>query len=136
MKLPADVEYLEDHHLFVWRPRGVLDEALINKITTFIADQEATRDRPFNRFIDTSAIEAVDINFKYIFHVALYRRLALAGHSPVKSAFLVTTPEVARIVKVHALVADHSPLQVAMFEDCQAAADWLGVPLGLLVKHS
>src|SRR5437762_5919213 len=32
MMLPPDVQFHEDVHLFVWRPRGVLDEAAINKV--------------------------------------------------------------------------------------------------------
>jgi hypothetical protein len=31
MELPADVEYVEDANLFIWRPRGVLSEALGNE---------------------------------------------------------------------------------------------------------
>ena len=32
MELPADVEYVEDANLFIWRPRGILDEASVNKV--------------------------------------------------------------------------------------------------------
>jgi len=31
MQLPPDVEYVEDANLFIWRPRGVLSEALVTK---------------------------------------------------------------------------------------------------------
>ena len=34
MELPADVEYVEDANLFIWRPRGVLSEALVNQISS------------------------------------------------------------------------------------------------------
>ena len=40
MNLPADVECIEDASLFIWRPHGVLNEAMVNKILTFVADQE------------------------------------------------------------------------------------------------
>jgi hypothetical protein len=46
----------------------------------------------------------------------------------LKSALLVTDPELARYIKLHAIMTDHSPLHVEMFEDREAAADWLGVP--------
>jgi hypothetical protein len=129
MKLPADVEYKKDVDLFVWRPRGILDEAAVNKILAFLAEQESKLGRPFDRFTDTSALTAVDLTFKFVFHVALYRRLSRAGREPVKSAFLVTDPACARYVKLHAILTDHSPLQVAMFEETEAAAKWLGVPV-------
>ena len=129
MKLPADGTYIEDVSLFIWRPRGVLDEAKVNKILGFVADQENKLGRPFNRFTDMSALNAVDLTFKYVFHVALYRRLSRAGREPVKSAFLVTDPEIAHYIKLHAIMTDHSPLNVAMFEEVEAAAKWLGVPV-------
>ena len=71
----------------------------------------------------------MELTFKYIFHVALYRRLSYAGRSPVKSAFYVTDPDVARLVRIHAMLTAHSPLRVAMFDDREAAAQWLEVPV-------
>jgi hypothetical protein len=127
--LPEDVECIEDASLFIWRPRGVLNEAMVNKILAFVADQERKFGRPFNRFTDMSALHAVDLTFKYVFHVALYRRLSRAGREVVKSAFFVTDPEIARYIKLHAIMTDHSPLKVAMFKEREAAAKWLGVPI-------
>jgi len=135
MKLPADVEWVEDTRLFIWRPRGVLDEAVVNKILAFVADQEGKFGREFNRFTDMSGLDAVDLTFKYVFHVALFRRLSRAGRETVKSAFLVTDPEIARSIKLHALLTDHSPLKVAMFEEREAAAKWLGVPVEILTPQ-
>jgi hypothetical protein len=88
--------------------------------------------KPFNRFTDPSKQEAVELSFKYIFHVSLYRRLTYSGRPPVKSAFFVTTPEAAHLVKIHVIMTDHSPLQVEMFEEREEAAKWLGVPLEIL----
>ncbi|PYK90127.1 MAG: hypothetical protein DME40_08915 [Verrucomicrobia bacterium] len=102
MKLPADVEWVEDARLFIWRPRGVLDEAVVNKILAFVADQEGKFGRAFNRFTDMSGLDAVGLTFKYVFHVALFRRLSRQGRETVKSAFLVTDPEIARSIKLHA----------------------------------
>jgi hypothetical protein len=132
MNLPAGFECLLDARLFIWRPRGVLDEALANKILAFVVEQEGKFGRPFNRFTDMSAVDAVDLTFKYVFHFALYRRLSRAGRETVKSAFLVTDPEIARSIKLHAILTDHSPLKVAMFREGKAAAKWLGVPAELL----
>jgi hypothetical protein len=135
MNLPAEVTYIEDVGLFIWRPRGVLNEAKVNKILGFVADQENKLGRPFDRFTDMSALDAVDLSFKYVFHVALYRRLSRAGREPVKSAFLVTDPEIAHYIKLHAILTDHSPLNVAMFKQREAAAKWLGVPIETLVAR-
>ena len=132
MNAPAGVECLEDAKLFIWRPRGVINEAVLNKILAFLVLQEGRFRRSFDRFTDLSLVDAVDVTFKYVFHFALYRRLSRIGREPLKSAILVTAPAVARYVKLHALVTDHSPLVVRMFKDYEAAAEWLDVPVELV----
>jgi hypothetical protein len=132
MNAPAGFECFEDARLFVWRPRGVLSEAVLDKILAFLVLQEGRFGRPFNRFTDLSVIDAVDLSFKYVFHFALYRRLSRVGRETIKSAILVTSPEVARYVKLHALVTDRSPLKVRMFKEYEAAAKWLDAPVELL----
>ena len=89
---PAEVQFLENVRLLVWRPRGVLNEAALKQIRELIGDLEATSDEPLNRFSDLSALDAVDLNFDFVFHVALGRRLSAAPRPAVKSAFCVATP--------------------------------------------
>lgn len=132
MNAPSGLKCLEDVKLFVWRPRGVLSEPILNKILAYVTAQEGRFGRPFDRFSDLSSIDAVDLTFKYVFHFALYRRLSLIGREPIKSAIFVTAPAVARYVKLHALVTDRSPLQVKMFKEYGAAAKWLDVPVEML----
>ena len=123
------VQFNEHLRLWTWRPRGILNEATVDDIIKCIKAQEDKVGKPFNRFTDLSAIDAIDLHFKYVFHVALHRRLAYLHHPPLKSAFYVTGPEVAHYVKMYALVCDHSPLHVQMFKERAAAAIWLDVPI-------
>lgn len=132
MKVPPNIHFHTDIHLLVWRPLGVVTEVVVNRILAHLAEMEARGGEPFNRFIDTSAQEAFELTFQYVFHVALYRRLSYMSRPPVKSAIFATDPKVIQIVKIHALIADHSPLQVAHFEQREAAALWLGVSIGAL----
>ena len=136
MELPADVDYVEDANLFIWRPRGILDEAAVNNVLVDLIRRETLAAKPFNRFSDLSLVESFHLTFKYVFHVALHRRLSYAGREPIKSAFYVTHPEAAQIVKVHALMTDYSPLNVEMFEERKAAAKWLGVPVESLMAKA
>jgi len=133
MESPPDVRFHEDLHLIVWRPRGLLDEAAVNRVLVDLQRREAAAAKPFNRFSDLSLVESFHLSFKYVFHVALHRRLTYAGREQVKSAFYVTHSEAAHIVRIHALMTDHSPLNVEMFEEREAAAKWLGVPVETLM---
>jgi hypothetical protein len=40
----------------------------------------------------------------------------------------VTSPATTHYAKLHAMLTDYSPLDVALFTDRDAAAKWLGVP--------
>jgi len=98
----------------------------------FIEAVEKRNREPLNRFVDLSALDAVDLNFKFVFHVALDRRLSAAPKPAVKSAFYVTSPATTHYAKLHAVLTDYSPLDVALFTNRDAAAKWLGVPLKAL----
>ncbi|HEV2840369.1 MAG TPA: hypothetical protein VGW39_03510 [Chthoniobacterales bacterium] len=129
MKLPPNVTFDEELGLCVWQPRLILNEAVVNKVIAFLGAKEAMSDKPFNRFSDSTRVDAVDLNFRYVFHVALFRRLSYAGRPPVKSAILVRSEALARYSRMHALLTQGSPLKVKIFEERAAAAKWLGVPL-------
>ena len=135
MMLPPEVQFYEDVHLFVWRPRGVLDQAAINKVLTSLEDLEAKLQAPFSRLSDTLAADEVELNFKYIIQVSLHRRLTYAGRPPVKSAILATDATAIHYGQLHAVLTQGSPIKVRVFQDREEAAQWLGVPIELLAAE-
>ena len=136
MRLPAHVSFRKDLSLLLWQPHGILNEAIVSEMVAFIDAAEARASAPFNRFCDTTVLDAVDLNFKFVFHVALHRRLVYARHPPVKSAFWVTSPATTHYAKLHELLTDYSPLEVALFTERFAVAKWLGVPVEALTFKS
>jgi len=136
MKLPADVEFYEDIRLIVWRPRGLVDKAAVNKIITVLGELETALKEPFNRFSDTVAADAVDLNFEYIIHVSLYRRTFYGKRPPIKSAILATDATLVHYGKVHALLTQGSPINVRVFQDRKEAAQWLGVSVAVLLADA
>ena len=129
MKLPPDVEFHDDIRLLVYRPRGVIDEAAVQKAVDVLEDLEAKLQKPFNRFSDTLAADEVELNFKYVIQVSLCRRLAYAGHPPVKSAILARDSTMIHYARLHALLTQGSPINVHVFRDRSEAAEWLNVPI-------
>ena len=132
MKLPPEIEFHEDIRLLVYRPRGLINEAAINKIVSVIEDIEANTQEPFNRFSDTSETHEVELNFRYVIHVSLYRRLSHAGRPPVKSAILATDSAIIHYARLLALLTQGSSIKVRVFGEREEAAQWLGVPIELL----
>jgi hypothetical protein len=133
MKFPPDVEFYEDIGLIVWRPHGLVDKSAVNKIITVIGELETASEEPFNRFSDTVAADAVDLNFEYIIHVSLYRRSFYGKRPPIKSAILATDETLIHYAKVHALLTQGSPINVRVFQDRKEAAQWLDVPIAILM---
>ena len=128
MKLPEHVLFRKDHSLLLWKPHHILTETIVNEIVVFIDAAEARSNKQFNRFSDLSALDAVDLNFRFVFDVALHRRLTSAPNPPVRSAFYVTSPATVHYAKLHKLLTDYSPLGVSLFTERLDAAEWLGVP--------
>jgi hypothetical protein len=134
IKLPPNVEFHDDVRLLVWRPRGLVNREAVNRIITVIGELETTSKEPFNRFSDTIAADAVDLNFEYIIQVSLYRRAFYGKRPPIKSAVLATDSTLVHYGKVHALLTQGSPINVRVFQDRKEAARWLGVPIYLLAS--
>ena len=129
MKLPPDVEFHDDIRLLIFRPRGVIDEAAVQRVVDVLEDLEEKLQKPFDRFSDTLEAHDVELNFKYVIQISLCRRLAYAGHPPVKSAVLATDATMIHYARLHALLTQGSPINVRVFKDRQEAANWLGLPI-------
>jgi hypothetical protein len=136
IKLPPDVEFHEDIRLLVYRPHGLVNKATVNKIISVVGELETTLKEPFDRFSDTVAAEAVDLNFEHIIRVSLYRRRFYGKRPPIKSAILATDATLIHYGKVHALLTQGSPINVRVFQDRKEAAQWLGVPIAILVADA
>jgi hypothetical protein len=134
--LPSNVEFHEDIRLLVYRPRGLVNKAAVNKIISVVGELETTLKEPFNRFSDTVAAAVVDLNFEHIIRVSLYRRRFYGNRPPIKSAILATDATLIHYGKVHALLTQGSPIKVGVFQDRNEVAQWLNVPIERLTPNS
>jgi hypothetical protein len=137
MIFPFGVQFHAEQRLFVWRPRGTLNEKEVSDVVAALGQLEAQFGAPFNRFADSAGVSAVDINYEYAFTVALYRRFAYADRAPIKSAILATDPTLVDYGRLHALVTRGSSIDVRVFpDDRPAIAKWLDVPVELIAVES
>jgi hypothetical protein len=134
MKLPPEIEFHEDIRLLIYRPRGLLNEASVNKIVNVIENFEARLKEPFNRFFDTLGHDEVELNFRYVIQISLHRVLSYADRPPVKSAILATESTIVHYCQLHAIITQDSPIRVRIFQQREDAAKWLDVPLERLAE--
>jgi hypothetical protein len=132
MKLPPDIEFHEDIRLLIYRPKGSINEAEINRVIGVIEGIEAVSQQPFNRFSDTTETHEVELNFHYVIQASLHRRLAYTGRAPVKSAILATDSTLVHYARLLVLLTEGSSIKVRVFQERERAAQWLGVPIELL----
>jgi hypothetical protein len=137
MKLASDVEFHEDICLLIYRPRGVLNEQSVDKIVRIIGDLESKLHEPFDRFFDTSGHDEVELNFRHVIQISLYRVMSYMDRPPVKSAILATDSTIMHYCQLHAIITEDSPIKVRIFQELGEAAQWLGVsPQRLATKSS
>src|SRR3954467_3649541 len=136
LSLPPDCEFHQDIRLFVHRPRGVLNEKVLDRLISALGELESALKEPFNRFSDTLEANSVDLNFRYILNVSLYRRLTYVGRPAVKAALLATDSNIIQYAELHKLMTTGSPVDFRIFRDRQEAAEWLGFPIERLQKQS
>ncbi len=116
----------------IFRPRGIFDAKVVTALVRFLEEEEDRAHEPFNRFTDTSRLDALDLDERFVYRIALHRRRFYAGRAPIKSAFYITSLAAGHYVRIHAVVTEHSPLRVKMFRDLDYAVEWLGVPRSVL----
>src|ERR1700745_2236647 len=134
-KSPPDIEFHEDIRLLIYKPRGLINEAEINRVIGVIEGIEAASQDPFNRFSDTSETHEVELNFRYVIQASLHRRLTHKGRAPVKSAIFATDSTFIHYPRLLALLTEGSSISVRVLQDRKDAAEWLGVPVDLLAAN-
>src|SRR5215475_6494833 len=107
--LPPEIEFHEDIRLFIYKPRGLLDEVEVSRAVNVLGELEKNQKEPFNRFSDTSEIERIELNYHYVIQVSLYRVMTYGDRPPVKSAMLATDSTVAHYFQLHAIITKDSP---------------------------
>lgn len=119
-----------DSRLLAWFPQGVLDDDAADQVVDFLEEEESITGPGFHRFTDMTGFTRVQIALDHVVRLARRRR-AYAG-PPVKSAFYAVRLISLSIARMYDELLEGSSIQVCIFRDRAAAADWLGVPADLL----
>jgi hypothetical protein len=127
LSLPPHMIFHHDLRLMVVRPRGVLTKKRIQRDIAVVTDAENRNEVPFNRFVDLSEVTQIRMDLAQASRIAINRSADYQHRAPVKSAYYVTTQKAAQIANMCATLAETSPLEIRVFEDISAAAEWLGV---------
>jgi hypothetical protein len=135
LKLLPHMIFHHDLHLMVVKPTGVINNERIQKVMAAVTAAESRTGMPFNRFVDLSAVTQIRIDLNQARRIATVRRTDYLDKPMVKSAYYVTTKRAAQLADMCATVTRSSSLQIQVFNDIPAAAEWLGVSEQDLAGH-
>jgi hypothetical protein len=122
-----DVYMIEGDALMVGRPKGILDAQTAARIVELIEIKEVETENGFSRFCDLSRLEAIHLSFAEVLTLAERRSLFNPNEVRVKSAFLATNPLAFGIACMYEQLLNSSRIEVRVFSELDAAAEWLAV---------
>lgn len=128
-----DVFVVPRDKLLVARPKGVLDAQPAERIVEFIEIKEAESETGFNRFCDLAHLEEIDLTTAEVRQLAVRRRAFNPNLIHVKSAFYAPDVLGFGIASMYGQLLNSPRIEVRVWSDLHAAADWLGVRIGRLI---
>lgn len=123
--------YHPDWRLVTWHPEGLLDDYHADRVVQFLECEERIAGNSFDRYTDMSRYTRIHLSLDHVFEIARRRRRGFRGR-PVKSAFFAVRLITLSIARMYQELMLGAPIHVGVFRDRNAAADWLGVPAGVL----
>lgn len=122
-----DVYVIEGDTLMVARPKDILDAQTGERIVEFVEIKEEQMETGFNRFCDLTHLEGIDLSFGQVLRFALRRGAFNPNEIHVKSAFLAIHPLAYGIARMYEHMLQSPRIEVRVFSELEAAAEWLGV---------
>ena len=124
-----DVYTINDDNVLVARLRGVLDAQMAEKLVEFVEIKEMEAETGFNRFCDLTHLEGIRLSTGDIVRLADRRRAFNPNYVHVKSAFWATDPLGFGIARMYEQLLNSPRIEVRVWGDKLAAANWLGTKL-------
>ncbi len=128
--------YHPDERLLIWHPQGLFDDSLADRIMAFIELEERIKGVPFHRYTDLSGLTEIHLKVGHAFKIAERRRTDFAGGQSVKSALFCDRVIGFGIARLYEALMEGGPFDVQAFRTREAAAEWLEVPVYVLLSDA
>ncbi|HSI14845.1 MAG TPA: hypothetical protein VK961_22525 [Chthoniobacter sp.] len=124
--------YHSESRLLTWYPQGTLDDQLADEIMAVLELDESFENVPFHRYTDLSRLTEIHLKIGHVFEIAEHRRTV---GEPVRSALFAETTMGFGIARLYEELMQGAVIQVRAFRDRDAAAEWLGADVQLLLSE-
>jgi hypothetical protein len=122
-----DVYMVPREALLVGRPKGILDVLTAERIVEFVEIKELESETGFNRFCDLTNLLEIHLSSAEVLQLAVRRRTFNPNDIHVKSAFFATDEAGLALARTFERLLNSPRIEVRVWSNLQAAADWLGV---------
>jgi hypothetical protein len=122
-----DVYMIERDALMVARPKGIFDTSEAVRIVEFIEIKETAFERGFDRFCDLTGLDSIHLTAAQVSELADRRRTFNPNTVRVKSAFFANHPLALGIARIYEQLLNSPRIEVRVFSELEAAAEWLAV---------
>jgi hypothetical protein len=122
-----DLYVIDVDPMMVARPKGVLNFDMAQRIVEFVEIKEVSLEKGFNRFCDLTRLEGIQLSSDDLVELANRRRAFNPNDIRVKSAFFATSPLAFGVARIYEQLLNSPRIEVRVFNDVEAAADWLAV---------
>jgi hypothetical protein len=122
-----DVYMIPREALLIGRPKGILDAPTAERIVEFVEIKELESETGFNRFCDLTRVLEIHLSPGEVQQLAARRRAFNPNDIQVKSAFFATEEAGLAIARTFERLLNSPRIEVRVWSNLQAAADWLGV---------
>jgi hypothetical protein len=127
------VDFKSEHRLVVCRPHGLIDDYFTIQLLNFLFALEEVAE-PFNRLLDLTLATDIPLTSKSVQEYANARRKGTAHLPPFRTAIVAPRPESEAVAHLYANLVKDSKIEVGIFPNVSAAAQWLNLPEEILLS--
>jgi hypothetical protein len=132
LKAFPNTRYFPEWRLVTWHPTGDLNDELADRFLEFMETEERTENGTFHRFTDFNGLSDIRLKVGHVFELVERRRSGYQGE-PVKSALFSDWMVGFGIAKMYETLMAGAAIEVRAFREREAVAEWLGVPVEILL---
>ena len=129
---PPFLRHYPAYKLVTWQPQGTLDDVMLDEIAEWLLAFEKVA-HPFKRFVDLSRLTTVAIRTRHVFEFARKRTEQFEGVAPVRTALFSDDWVSFGIACIYESLMEDTPIEARAFRDRSWAAEWLSVPVDVLM---
>lgn len=124
-----DIRFEPEARIFVWHPRGVLDDVLADAVIELVESDAFLEAGALLCYTELDALTEIRLKVAHVFKIAEIRRDA---PMPVMSAFVASSVVGFGTARMYEELMKDASIRVRAFRERAAAAEWFGVPVELL----